>query len=199
MKIREIMSRDPACSLLSDTAQTAARILCDRNIGSMPVVADHQSRKLIGMITDRDLCCSVIADGMDPKTTQIEKFITLAPFTCRDGENVETCERLMQEHQVRRIPIVDAEDRVVGIVSQADLALKQIYRKKRIERGNLIRFQAEASEIVVLNDSRHRQAKRQQKRVVLTALGVWPDGHWEIIHWQIASGETSETWKAFFG
>ena len=61
---------------------------------------------------------------MDPKTTQIEKFITLAPFTCRDGENVETCERLMQEHQVRRIPIVDAEDRVVGIVSQADLALK---------------------------------------------------------------------------
>jgi len=46
---------------------------------------------------------------------------------------------------------------------------------------------------------RHRQAKRQQKRVVLTALGVWPDGHWEIVHWQIASGETAETWKAFFG
>ena len=46
---------------------------------------------------------------------------------------------------------------------------------------------------------RHRQAKRQQKRVVLTALGVWPDGHWEIVHWQIAPGETAATWKAFFG
>jgi len=124
MKIREIMSRDPTCCVLSDTAQTVAQILCDRNIGSMPVVANQQSRELVGMITDRDLCCSVIGQGMDPKTTLIGKLITLAPFTCRDGENIEICERLMQEHQVRRIPIVDAEDRIIGIVSQADLALK---------------------------------------------------------------------------
>jgi CBS domain-containing protein len=55
VKIREIMSRDPACCVLSDTAQTVAKILCDRNIGSMPVVADQQSRKLVGMITDRDI------------------------------------------------------------------------------------------------------------------------------------------------
>src|SRR6266700_5867371 len=124
MKIREIMSRDPTCCVLSDSAQTVAKILCDRNIGSMPVVANQQSRKLVGMITDRDLCCSVVAQGMDPKTTPIEKLITLAPLTCRDGENIEVCERLMQAHQIRRIPIVDAEDRVIGIVSQADLALK---------------------------------------------------------------------------
>jgi CBS domain-containing protein len=123
VKIREIMSRDPACCVLSDSAQTVAKILCDRNIGSMPVVADQQSRKLVGMITDRDLCCSVIAQGLDPKTTQIEKLISFPPMSCRDGENIETCERLMQEHQVRRVPIVDAEDRVIGIVSQADLAL----------------------------------------------------------------------------
>jgi|SRR5215472_6815186 len=117
------MSRDPACCVLSDTAQAVAKILCDRNVGSVPVIDQH-SRQLVGMITDRDLCCSVIAQGLDPKTIQIEKFISLPPLACRDGENVETCERLMQEHQVRRIPIVDAEDRVIGIVSQADLALK---------------------------------------------------------------------------
>jgi CBS domain-containing protein len=92
VKIREIMSRDPACCVLTDTAQTVAKILCDRNIGSMPVV-DEQSRKLAGVITDRDLCCSVIAQGMDPKTTTIEKLITLSPLTCREGENIETCER----------------------------------------------------------------------------------------------------------
>jgi CBS-domain-containing membrane protein len=90
----------------------------------MPVVADQQSMKLVGMITDRDLCCGVIAQGMDPGTTPIEKLITLAPISCRDGENVEACERLTQEHQVRRIPIVDAEDCVIGIVPQADLALR---------------------------------------------------------------------------
>jgi CBS domain-containing protein len=132
MKIREIMSRNPACCLISDTAQTVAKILCDKNIGSMPVVADQQERKLVGMITDRDLCCSVIAKGMDPKTTQIEKLVTLSTFTCREGENVEACERLMQEHQVRRIPVVDAEDRVIGIVSQADLALRD--KGERVSR-----------------------------------------------------------------
>ncbi len=52
------------------------------------------------------------------------RFISSTPLTCREGENIEACERLMQEHQVRRIPIVDTEDRVIGIVSQADLALK---------------------------------------------------------------------------
>jgi predicted transcriptional regulator len=55
MKIREIMSRDPVCCVLSDSAQAVAKILCDRNIGSMPVVASQESRKLVGMITDRDV------------------------------------------------------------------------------------------------------------------------------------------------
>ena len=97
---------------------------CDHNVGSIPVVMDQNSRRLVGVITDRDLCCSVVADGLDPKGTAIEKFMTLNPVTCREGENVEICERLMQEHQIRRIPIVDADDRVIGIVAQADLALK---------------------------------------------------------------------------
>jgi len=70
------------------------------------------------------LCCSVIANALDAKTTTIEKFMTLNPVTCREGENVGNCEKLMQEHQIRRIPIVDANDRVIGIVAQADLALR---------------------------------------------------------------------------
>jgi CBS domain-containing protein len=95
----------------------------DHNVGAIPVVANQQTRELVGMITDRDLCCSIVAEGLDART-DIEKFIALPPLACREGENVEACERLMQEHQVRRMPIVDAEDRVIGIVSQADLALK---------------------------------------------------------------------------
>jgi len=124
VKIREIMSREPACCVLNDSAQAVAKMLCDRNIGSLPVVADQQSKRLVGIITDRDLCCSVVARGIDAKATPIEKLITVTPVSCRDGENVEACERLMQQHQVRRIPIVDAENCVIGIVSQADLALK---------------------------------------------------------------------------
>jgi CBS domain-containing protein len=124
MKIREAMSPNPICCLPTDSAQRVARTMCDHNVGSIPVVLDQDSRKLVGMITDRDLCCSVIADGLDPKSVTIEKFMTLNPVTCREGEIVENCERLMQEHQIRRMPIVDAEDHVIGIVAQADLALK---------------------------------------------------------------------------
>ena len=123
MKIREVMSPNPVCCVPSDSAQRAARMMCDHNVGSIPIVIDHESRKLVGVITDRDLCCSVVADGLDPKSVTVEKFMTLNPVTCREGENVENCEGLMQEHQIRRIPIVDAQDRVIGIVAQADLAL----------------------------------------------------------------------------
>jgi len=125
MKVRDIMTPDPVCCTPEDTAQKVAKILCEQNVGSVPVVLDQQSRKLLGMITDRDLCCHIVAAGLDPRNTKIEKSITLNPITCRDGENVENCERLMQEHQVRRIPIVDANDRCIGIVAQADVALRE--------------------------------------------------------------------------
>ena len=67
----------------------------------------------------------MVAKGLDPKSTSIEKFVSLHPVTCRDGVNLENCERAMQEHQIRRIPVVDAEGRCIGIVSQADLALTE--------------------------------------------------------------------------
>lgn len=98
-------------------------MMCDLNVGSLPVVADHQSHTLVGMITDRDLCCSVLAQGLDSKT-MIQDFIAYSPVSCREGENIDRCERVMQEHQIRRVPVVDGENRVIGIVAQADLALK---------------------------------------------------------------------------
>ena len=124
MKIKEVMSQNPVCCLASDSAQSVARMMCERNIGSIPVVCDQQSKQLLGMITDRDLCCAVIAGGLDPKTTPIQKFITTKLITCRDGEDIDNCEKVMQEHQVRRVPVVDGQNHVIGIVSQADLALK---------------------------------------------------------------------------
>jgi len=125
MRIREVMSPNPVCCLPADSAQRVARIMCDHNIGSVPVVMDQESRKLVGVITDRDLCCLLVADGLDPKSTTVEKLMTLNPVTCREEEDVENCEGLMQEHQIRRIPIVNAGDSVIGIVAQADLALKE--------------------------------------------------------------------------
>jgi signal-transduction protein with cAMP-binding, CBS, and nucleotidyltransferase domain len=67
MKIKEVMILNPACCTPNDSAQMVARIMRDRNIGSIPVVIDQQSRELVGVITDRDLCCSIVANGLDSK------------------------------------------------------------------------------------------------------------------------------------
>ncbi len=125
MKVREIMTPDPVCCLPEDSAQKVATVLREKNIGAMPVVLDQSSRKLVGVITDRDLCCRVVATGSNPATTRIDRIFSANPVTCREGENVGHCEQLMQEHQVRRIPVVDGEGRCIGIVAQADLALKE--------------------------------------------------------------------------
>lgn len=125
MKVREIMTADPVCCLPEDTVQKVAATLRDKNIGAMPVVLDQGSRKLVGVITDRDLCCRALANGSNATTTRIDRIFSSNPVTCREGENVSHCEQLMQEHQVRRIPVVDGEGRCIGMVTQADLALKE--------------------------------------------------------------------------
>jgi CBS domain-containing protein len=132
MKVREVMSANPICCVPGDTAQRVAQAMCQNNIGSLPVVVDQQSRKLLGMITDRDLCCAIIAEGLDPKRTTIERFVTTNPVVCRDGENIDHCEQAMQERRVRRVPIVDGEGGCIGIVAQADVALKD--KPERVSR-----------------------------------------------------------------
>jgi CBS domain-containing protein len=132
MKVKEVMSENPVCCLPTDNAQAVAQMMCKHNIGSIPVVNDQQSKQLLGVITDRDLCCAVIAGGLDPRSTAIQKFVTANPVTCRDGENIDKCERAMQERQVRRIPVVDGQNSVIGIVSQADIALKD--KPERLSR-----------------------------------------------------------------
>ncbi|HEX7286069.1 MAG TPA: CBS domain-containing protein [Candidatus Angelobacter sp.] len=125
MKVREIMSANPVCCLPEDTVQKVAATLRDQDIGAVPVVLDQGSRKLVGVITDRDLCCRVLANGANAATTRIDRIFSSNPVTCREGENVSHCEQLMQEHQVRRVVVVDGEGRCIGIVTQADLALKE--------------------------------------------------------------------------
>ena len=122
MKVREVMTRQPTCCLSHDTAIAVAKILRDEDIGCVPVISDASSAHLEGIITDRDLVCRIISEGLDRRITIIEAFITRNPITCRPEQSLESCENLMQTHRIRRIPIVDDNGRCVGILSQADLA-----------------------------------------------------------------------------
>jgi len=122
MRVKDVMTQHPVCCLTSDSAQSVAKTLRDEDVGSLPVVADGDSPRLVGIITDRDLCCTIVAQGLDPVTTTIEVLMKRNPVSCRAKQSLDACEKLMQVHQVRRLPVVDEQGRCVGMVSQADLA-----------------------------------------------------------------------------
>ena len=123
MKVRQIMTPEPLCCAIFEPVQNAARMMKEWDVGSLPVVADQRSYRLRGIVTDRDLC-TVLAEGTDPATTPVEKVMTSHPATCKSDDDVDNCAKVMQEHQVRRVPVVDDQGNCIGIVAQADLALK---------------------------------------------------------------------------
>jgi CBS domain-containing protein len=94
------------------------------NIGPIPVIENEQSRKLVGIVTDRDLALKIVAEGRDPKSTKVEAVMTRKVVTCRADEDVQKALDAMSEHQLRRIPVVDNENRILGIIAQADVATR---------------------------------------------------------------------------
>lgn len=136
IKARHVMTADPICCLPTDTAQSAAAILRDRRIGAVPVVQDHQTRKLIGMVTDRDLCCAVVACNLEGRGILVKQVLTRNPVRCNAEDDLDACIALIERYHVRRLPVVDGKDRCVGIISLADLAHKaqpQIVSKALVE------------------------------------------------------------------
>ena len=123
-KCSEVMTKDPVCCLPSDSVTEAAQIMKDEIVGSVPVVESHETKRLVGIVTDRDLTLDVLADGRSPATTTVEMVMTGTLVKCYDDENVDKAMDLMGEHQVRRIPIVDRQGSIVGIIAQADIATR---------------------------------------------------------------------------
>jgi CBS domain-containing protein len=120
MRAKEIMTKDPECCEPDDTAREAARVMRDRDCGCIPIV-DSDSRRVIGMVTDRDLAIRGIAEGKDPDT-KLRDLMTPVASCCGPDDDLRDVERTMADLQVRRIPIVDAGGRCLGIISQADIA-----------------------------------------------------------------------------
>jgi CBS domain-containing protein len=118
----EIMTRNPECVTPNDSVMKAAQLMKSEDVGPIPIVKD--GRKLEGIITDRDLALKVVAEGRDPKTTPVEAVMTDNLVTCKGNDDVQKVLTLMQKHQVRRIPVVDNEDQLIGIIAQADVATR---------------------------------------------------------------------------
>jgi len=101
------MTKDPACCVPTDSVARVAKVMKTQDVGSIPVCERQNSRKLVGIITDRDLALHVVAEGRDANSTNVQDVMTREPFTCHPDEDLQSALNAMQLYQVRRIPIVD--------------------------------------------------------------------------------------------
>jgi CBS domain-containing protein len=125
MKASDVMSKRLICCLRSDNVQYVAGLMKTYDIGSVPVVSDLETKRLEGIVTDRDLCMRILAAGSDPKTTLVGSVMSANPVTCAPEDSLDRCEQLMRNRQIRRLPVVDAQGRCIGLLAQADIALHE--------------------------------------------------------------------------
>jgi CBS domain-containing protein len=119
MQIKEVMTRDVEVIRPDDSIQEAARKMKDLDVGAIPVC---DGERLVGMITDRDITIRATAEGRDPSNTTAQETMTPEIYYCFENQNIEDAALLMMEKQIRRLPILDDNKKLVGIISLGDVA-----------------------------------------------------------------------------
>ena len=122
MKVSRVMTPDAICTRPEATLQEAAEQMKTLDIGSLPVCDKDQ---LVGMVTDRDITVRCVADGEDPRTNPVGGIMTQEVYYCYEDNDVTDAAELMREKQVRRLPVLNHDKRLVGIVTLGDLALEE--------------------------------------------------------------------------
>ena len=123
MFVKDLMTGAVVCCTPWDTVQKAASLMKAYGVGAIAVVADTLDPLLEGIVTDRDLCCGVVAAGKNADAVQVADLMTRIPVTCGPEDTLDKCLELMQENQIRRIPVVNNRGRCIGVVAQADIGL----------------------------------------------------------------------------
>ena len=118
------MTKELVYASPQDTVSHVAQLMKMEDIGPVLIVDNEESRRLVGIVTDRDLVLKVIAEGQDPKTTRVEEVMSKKLVTTRTDDDVENAMKAMAQYQLRRIPVVEDDNRLVGIISQADIATR---------------------------------------------------------------------------
>lgn len=124
MKVQDIMSRNPTCVTPETPLAEAARLMKQEDVGVVPVVESENSKRLVGLITDRDIAIRAVAEGRDGKTTSVGHIMTSEVRSASPDDSVDDIMTLMGREQVRRVPIIDERGSLVGIVAQADIVLE---------------------------------------------------------------------------
>jgi CBS domain-containing protein len=119
------MTKDLVYSHPTDTVDDVAKLMKKEDIGPVLIVEKgDQGKRLVGIVTDRDLAIKVVGEGRDPKKTKVKDVMTTKVVTCRADDDVQNAMNAMAQYQLRRIPVVDEYGMLVGIISQADVATR---------------------------------------------------------------------------
>lgn len=121
MKVRKIMTKSPTYCTASCSAEMAANLMHQCDSGILPVVQDSLDLKLTGVVSDRDLCLTVIAARRDPAHTAVNECMSRNAKCVAPDDDVDDAIALMAEHQLRRLPVVDEHGKLLGMVSLADI------------------------------------------------------------------------------
>jgi len=121
MQIKDMMSQGVEVIRPDASIKAAAEKMSQLDIGPLPVC---DGERLVGMVTDRDITVRAVAQGCDPNTTLVRDVMTSEVVSCFEDQDFNTAARMMERHQIRRLPILNREKRLVGIVSLGDLAVR---------------------------------------------------------------------------
>jgi CBS domain-containing protein len=117
--IRDAMTSNPCSIDATQSVAYAARMMRDEDVGVAPIV---EGDKLVGVLTDRDVAVRVVAEGRDPESTTVAEVASKDVVTVDPQQDLDEALRLMAKHQVRRLPVVEEDGRLVGVLAQADVA-----------------------------------------------------------------------------
>lgn len=123
-KCSEVMTREPVCCVPAEPISKAAEVMKREDVGSVPVVESRDDARLVGIVTDRDIVVKVVAGGRSIEGAKVQDVMTPNPVCCREDDDVSRAVSLMEERQVRRMPVVAADGRLSGIIAQADIATR---------------------------------------------------------------------------
>ena len=122
MTTRDLMTSNPACVTSDTPIQQIARLMVDCDCGEIPIVERSDLKRPVGVVTDRDIVCRTVAEGKNPLAMSAGTVMTSPAVTAKVDDDLDTIKTLMETHQVRRIPVVDRNGEICGIVSLADIA-----------------------------------------------------------------------------
>ena len=122
MQVREIMTTDPACCTADASLEEVAKAMVEHDCGEIPIVRSSSDKSLLGVVTDRDIVCRVVAEGKNPSAYPAEHCMTSRVVTVTQDAPLNEVLTTMEKHQVRRVPVVDDRGGCVGMISQADVA-----------------------------------------------------------------------------